>query len=132
MNNEINIPKFIIDLTNYLIVFKNLSRVYVNNMIVTLGQFLEFINAYKFKSQYSSISAITLDDIRTLTNSDIYSFIYFLAESQYKTNSRIVKIEHLRTFFNYLHTIKNTIFTEPFKKINTDRKIEKNCLITYH
>ena len=49
MNDEMNIPQFIVDLTNYLIVFKNLSRVYVNNMIVTLGQFLEFINAYKFK-----------------------------------------------------------------------------------
>lgn len=125
MNEELNIPQFIIDLTNYLIVFKNLSKVYINNMLVTLSQFLEFINVYKFKCQYSSTSAITLDDIRSLTNSDIYSFIYFLAESKYKVNSRIVKIEHLKTFFNYLHTIKNTIFTEPFKKINTDKKIEK-------
>ncbi len=125
MNDEINIPQFIVDLTNYLIVFKNLSKVYISNMLVTISQFLEFINIYKLKSQYDSISSITVNDIRSLNNSDIYSFIYFLAESQYKTNSRIVKIEHLRTFFNYLHTIKNTIFTEPFKKINTDKKIEQ-------
>ena len=125
MNDEMNIPQFIVDLTNYLIVFKNLSKVYISNMLVTISQFLEFINIYKLKSQYDSISSITVNDIRSLNNSDIYSFIYFLAESQYKTNSRIVKIEHLRTFFNYLHTIKNTIFTEPFKKINTDKKIEQ-------
>lgn len=37
----------------------------------------------------------------------------------------VVKTEHLRTFFNYLFTIKHTLFTEPFKKINSDRKIMK-------
>lgn len=55
-------------------------------------------------------------------NSDIYSFIYFLAENNYKTNSRVVKTDHLRTFFDYLYTIKHTIFTEPFKKIKCERK----------
>jgi site-specific recombinase XerD len=34
-------------------------------------------------------------------------------------------LEHIRTFFNYLFTIKHTIFREPFKKINSERKIEK-------
>lgn len=94
-------------------------------MAITVGQFLEFINIHKFKNKYNSVKDITLNDVRSLTNSDIYSFIYFLAESQYKINSRVVKIEHLRTFFNYLFTIKHTIFTEPFKKINSERKIEK-------
>jgi integrase/recombinase XerD len=125
MNEENKIPKFVTDLTNYLIAIRNLSEVYVKNMAITVGQFLEFINIHKFKNKYNSIKDITLNDVRSLTNSDIYSFIYFLAESQYKINSRVVKIEHLRTFFNYLFTIKHTIFTEPFKKINSERKIEK-------
>ena len=68
---------------------------------------------------------MTLNDVRSLKNSDIYSFIFFLAESQYKINSRIVKTEHLRTFFDFLYTIKHTIFTEPFKKINAERKMQK-------
>lgn len=34
-----------------------------------------------------SIQELTLNDIRSLNNSDIYSFIYFLAESQYKINT---------------------------------------------
>lgn len=125
MNEENKIPKFVSDLTNYLIAIRNLSEVYVKNMAITVGQFLEFINIHKFKNKYNSVKDITLNDVRSLTNSDIYSFIYFLAESQYKINSRVVKIEHLRTFFNYLFTIKHTIFTEPFKKINSERKIEK-------
>lgn len=125
MNEESKIPKFVTDLTNYLIAIKNLSEIYIKNMTITVEQFLEFINIHKFKNKYSSVSELTFNDVRSLSNSDIYSFIYFLAESQYKINSRVVKIEHLRTFFNYLFTIKQSIFTEPFKKINSERKIEK-------
>ena len=123
MKEESKIPKFVTDLTNYLIAIKNLSKVYVKNMTITIEQFLEFINIHKLKNKYESIQELTLNDIRSLTNSDIYSFIYFLAESQYKINSRVVKTEHLRTFFDYLFTIQHTLFTEPFKKINSDRKI---------
>lgn len=122
---EPKIPKFVIELTNYLLAIKNLSNIYIQNMQITIQQFLEFINVHKFKNKYDSIESITLNDIRTLKNSDIYSFIFFLAESNYKINSRIVKTEHLRTFFEYLFTIKHTLFSEPFKKINSERRIEK-------
>lgn len=122
---ELKTPKFVTNLTNYLIAIRNLSEVYITNMTVTIEQFLEFINIHKFKNKYDSIEDMTLNDIRALNNSDIYSFIYFLAECHYKINSRVVKTEHLRTFFDYLFTIEHTIFTEPFKKINAERKIEK-------
>lgn len=122
---EIKIPKFVTDLTNYLVGIKNLSEVYVTNMKVTIEQFLKFINVHKLKKQYDSIEDFTLNDIRSLNNSDIYSFIYYLAECHYKMNSRVVKTEHLRTFFDYLFTIKNSLFTEPFKKINCERKMEQ-------
>lgn len=122
---EIKIPKFVTELTNYLVGIKNLSEIYITNMTVTIEQFLEFINAHKFKNKYDTIEKITLNDIRTLNNSDIYSFIYFLAECHYKINSRVVKIEHLRTFFNYLYTIKHSTFTEPFKKINCEKNMEQ-------
>ena len=77
MNEENKIPKFVTDLTNYLIAIKNLSKVYVKNMTITIKQFLEFINIHKLKNKYESIQELTLNDIRSLTNSDIYSFIYF-------------------------------------------------------
>ena len=118
-------PQFINDLINYLVGIKNLSAIYVNNMVITIQQFLEFINTHKLKNKYDNIEKFTLNDLRALTNSDIYSFIFFLAEDHYKLNSRVVKTEHLRTFFDYLFTIKHTIFTEPFKKIKCERKVEQ-------
>ena len=111
------------DFVNYLVAIRNLSDVYIKNMTVTIEQFLEFINVHKFKSKYNTINDMSLNEIRSLNNSDIYSFIFFLAESHYQNNSRVIKVEHLKTFFDYLFRIKNTLFTEPFKKINTERKI---------
>lgn len=122
---ELNMPQFVNNLVSYLIGIKDLSEIYAHNMTITIKQFLEFINVHKLKNKYNSIEDFTLNDIRSLSNSDIYSFIYFLAESHYKTNSRVVKTEHLKTFFNYLFTIKETIFTQPFRKIKTDRKAEE-------
>jgi len=123
--NKNNMPQFINDLINYLVGIKNLSAIYVNNMVITLEQFLEFINTHKLKNKYDKIENFTLNDLRSITNSDIYSFIFFLAENHYKLNSRVVKTEHLRTFFEYLFRIKHTLFKEPFKKIKCERKVEQ-------
>ena len=123
--SEIKKPNFVEDFANYLVAIKNLSQPYIKNMTVTIEQFVEFINVHKFKNKYNSIEDITLNEIRSLNNSDIYSFIFFLAESHYQNNSRVIKIEHLKTFFDYLFRIKHTIFKEPFKKINSERKLVK-------
>lgn len=83
---ESKIPGFVTDLTNYLVAIKNLSQIYVTNMTVTIEQFLQFINVHKLKNKYQTIEKISLNDVRSLNNSDIYSFIYYLAECHYKLN----------------------------------------------
>ena len=123
--SSIKLPTFIEDISNYLSGIKNLSNIYIKNLKITLVQFLDYINVHKFKNKYKTIELITLNDIRVLSNSDIYSFIYYLADSNYKVNSRVVKIEHLRTFFNYLYDIEHKVFRQPFKKLKTERKIEE-------
>ncbi len=116
-------PAFLKNFSNYLIAIKNFSSIYVKNVTITLQQFLDFINVHKYHNKYSSIKNIDLNDIRYLSNSDIYSFIFFLAESHYKISSRILKIEHLRTFFDYLYRIQHSIFIEPFKQIKREKNI---------
>ena len=41
---ETNTPKFLTEFSNYLIAIKNFSGIYVKNMIITIQQFLDFIN----------------------------------------------------------------------------------------
>lgn len=121
--NKNEYPNFIMEFSNYLLAIKNLSDIYISDILTTLKQFFSFINVHKYNGKYNSIKSITLNDIRSLSNSDIYSFIYFLAENHYKIGSRILKIEHLKKFFDYLYRIKNNIFTEPFKKIKREKNI---------
>lgn len=120
MNNKL--PDFINDLTNYLYAVKNFSNFYIENLLVTVQQFLNFINIHKYHNEENSLESMTLNDIRGLNNSDIYSFIYFLAENNYKTNTRILKLEHLRKFFDFLYRIKHDVFRQPFKQIKREKK----------
>ena len=123
--NDNKVPSFLEDLTNYLSGIKNLSMNYIDDLKFTIVQFLEFVNIHTFKEKYETIDEISLNDIRSLANTDIYGFIFFLSERQYKTNTRVKKIEHLKTFFNYLYTISHKLFREPFKLIKTERKLEQ-------
>ena len=126
MDDTENIPNYLIDFSNYLIGIKNLSNTYVKNIISTVKQFLNFINVHILKNKYESIKDIELNDIRSLSNSDIYSYLYYLAQNHYKASSRITKTEFLRNFFDYLFRIKHNLFQEPFKKIKKDKsKSEK-------
>lgn len=122
MKNK-NYPKFINEFVDYLAGIKNFSSIYIKNTLVTLQSFLNFVNTHIFENKYNSIEEMSLNDIRYLSNSDIYSFIFYLAENHYKIGSRLDKIGHLKTFFDYLYRIKNSLFKEPFKQIKREKNI---------
>lgn len=115
-----NTPDYIESLSNYLLGIKNLSKVYINNLITTIKQFIDFSNQRLFN--LDSIDDVTLNDIRTLDNDDIHCFIFYLVKKGYKESSRNQKLEHIRTFFNFLYRIKHNLFQEPMKKVNRERK----------
>ncbi len=120
-----NYNEFITDFENYLYVIKNLSSQYIKKITQTITQFLNFINIYKFDNKFKSVEEISLNEIRTLTNQDIYSYIFYLADNNYKQGTRNFKIENLRTFFEFLYKIKHRLFKQPFQKINTEKRIIK-------
>ena len=124
MRNKIpqykNTPDYIESLSDYLLGIKNLSKVYINNLITTIKQFIDFNNQRLFN--LDSIDDVTLNDIRTLDNDDIHCFIFYLVKKGYKESSRNQKLEHIRTFFNFLYRIKHNLFQEPMKKVNRERK----------
>ena len=126
MENDNNIPVFLTEASNYLIAIRNLSKEYVEGFKSTIKQFLNFLNTKKFNDAYNSISDIDLNDIRGLNNSEIYSFMYYLAENNYSPSSRVKKTEYLKLFFDYLFRIKHTIFQNAFNKIETNRYKSKH------
>lgn len=126
MKENNNLPEYLKDYSGYLIGIKNLSEVYVKNIISTVKQFLDFVNIHILKNKYADSKDITINDIRTITNSNIYSYLFYLAENHYKASSRITKTEFLRNFFDYLFRIKHNIFQEPLKKIKREKKQVSN------
>lgn len=124
--NDNNYPDFLNEIINYLLGICNYSKQYVENIITTTMQFLSFMNTYKFEEKYNSINKFTLNDVRSLSKSDIYSFIYYLADNGYKEGTRITKLEHIRTFFDYLYRIKKSLFKEPFKQIKREKRLGSN------
>lgn len=122
MNNK-NYPEFIEDFKNYILGVKNLSTSYMDSMISTLKGFLEFVNDHIFDCKYENINEMTLNDIRYLNTSDLYGFIFYLTENHNSIGTRIKKIEHLRSFFDFLYRIKTTLFKEPFKTVKRERNV---------
>ena len=76
MNDE-KYPDFLNEISNYLLGIANYSKLYVDNIITTIMQFLTFMNTYKFEGKYDSLNKFSINDVRSLSKSDIYSFIYF-------------------------------------------------------
>ena len=122
MNDE-KYPDFLNEISNYLLGIANYSKLYVDNIITTIMQFLNFMNTYKFEGKYDSLNKFSINDVRSLSKSDIYSFIYYLADNGYKEGTRITKLEHIRTFFDYLYRIKRSLFKEPFKQIKREKRL---------
>ena len=126
MGNEIyEVPVFLEEASNYLLAIRNLSKEYIEGFRSTIRQFLNYLNTKKFDDAFDSISKMTLNDIRVLKTSDIYSFMFYLSENNYRPSSRVKKTEYLRLFFDYLYRIKHNIFQDTLGKIERNRNKAK-------
>ena len=127
MGNEIyEVPVFLEEASNYLLAIRNLSKEYIEGFKSTIRQFLNYLNTKKFDDAFDSISKMTLNDIRGLKTSDIYNFMFYLSENNYRPSSRVKKTEYLRLFFDYLYRIKHNIFQDTLGKIERNRHKAKH------
>lgn len=120
-----NYNDFMEDYKNYLYAIRNLSEGSIKKVYQTVKQFLEYLITFKFENKFNTVEEMNLNDIRTLSNQDIYSYIFYLAENNYKTITRSAKIEYLRSFFDFLYNIKHRLFNQPFQKIKTEKRFQK-------
>lgn len=122
-------PKFLNDFLNYCIAIKNFSNDYIANINSTCKQFLFFINNLN-TNQFSNINEMDINCIRKLSKEEIYEFVYYLGEKNYKPDSILTKIHELQSFLNYLYESNYHLFQNPTKELkslnlkrNKDKKI---------
>ncbi len=101
-------PRILADFLNYMETIKGKSRNTVKEYFYDLRLFFRYLKYSRNPSGASDfesidISDVTVDDIKTVTLSDLYSYMSFTSRQRNNNaSSRARKVASLRSFFNYL------------------------------
>ena len=103
-----NIPEVLQDFLNYMETIKGKSKNTTKEYFYDLRLFLRFIKCTKFNLKmneidFISIEDITIDHIKSVSLSDLYTYMSFLSrERDINASSRARKVASIKSFFNYL------------------------------
>lgn len=117
-NNSDN-PEF---LNNYLVhmkIVKMLSERTINEYYIDIRLFLKYYHSGASGNiEDTDISCMTTDEMKKITLSDIYDFIFYTADERNNADkARYRKISALRSFFKYLTKTTHILNDDPMKDI---------------
>ncbi|MBR1592348.1 MAG: tyrosine recombinase XerC [Ruminococcus sp.] len=120
-NNADN-PEYINEYLVHLRVVKMLSERTIQEYYFDTRLFLKYIRAVQTDTELDieemNISDITADDLKKISVSDIYNFIFYTSdERQNRERARYRKVSALRSFFKYLTKVARIVDTDPMKDI---------------
>jgi site-specific recombinase XerD len=121
-NNSDN-PEF---LNNYLIHIKLVqmrSERTIQEYYLDIRLFLKFVQESRVNSgkdiEDVDISRMTESDLKTITITDIYNFIFYASDERHNADkARYRKVSSLRSFFKYLTKVTHTLEVDPIKDID--------------
>lgn len=116
-NNSDN-PEFLNDYLVHIKIIKMLSERTINEYYLDIRLFLKFIHSGGENVDDADISKMTEDELRKITISDIYGFIFYAADERNNLDrARYRKISALRSFFKYLTKIAQILTDDPTKDV---------------
>lgn len=116
-NNNEN-PEFLNDYLVHIRVVKMLSERTINEYYLDVRLFLKFILNNDGYVDGTDISSMTVNDLKKITLSDIYSFIFYTADERSNAEkARYRKISALRSFFRYLTKTAHILENDPIRDI---------------
>jgi len=127
-----NIPSFLADYLNYMQTIKGKSANTVLVYFYDLRVFLRFLKLHKnIKTNTDEFDEIDISDIdisliKTVTLSDLYSYMSFV--SNYRSNSayaRARKVASLKSFFNYLTNKAKLIDKNPASELESPKIVKR-------
>lgn len=121
INNKNN-PDFLNDYLMHLKVVKMLSERTIEEYFLDIRLFLKFYRGNQLDIDGDvediDISAMTVDDMRKITVTDIYNFIFYAADERKNAEkARYRKLSALRSFFKYLTKTTHFLKEDPTKDI---------------
>lgn len=117
-------PEFLNEYIMHLKVVKMLSQRTIEEYFMDTRLFLKYIYNQSHNTNADDITEVdirnmTADDIRKITVSDIYGFIFFTADERKNLErSRYRKISSLRSFFKYMDRVAHLIDKDPCKDLD--------------
>ncbi len=120
-NNECN-PEFLNEYLVHLKIVKALSERTIDEYYLDTRLFLKFYKSGQGNSEYdienTDIFDMTIADLKKVTVSDIYNFIFYTADERKNAErARYRKVSALRSFFKYLTKTKGYFKDDPTKDI---------------
>lgn len=116
-NNKEN-PEFLNDYLVHIRVVKMLSERTINEYYLDVRLFLKYILNTDGYIDGTDISSMTAADLKKITLSDIYNFIFYTADERSNAErARYRKISSLRSFFGYLTKTAHILEENPIRDI---------------
>ncbi|MBQ3947147.1 MAG: site-specific integrase, partial [Ruminococcus sp.] len=118
--NNSNNPEFLNNYLMHLKIVKLLSERTIEEYYLDIRLFLRYVHGTGEKDVTEvNISDMTEAELKKITVSDIYNFIFFTADDRNNAErSRYRKISALRSFFKYLEKVANIIEKDPTKDLD--------------
>ena len=118
MNNRDN-PEYLNDYLVHIKIVKMLAERTINEYFLDLRLLLKYLYCIKYDAEFEEIGngvikLFTEDDLKTVTVSDLYNFIFYTFDERHNNEySRYRKTCSIRSFFKYLHKTANIISKNP-------------------
>lgn len=126
-----DMPDIVIEFLNYMLTIKNISRKTVSEYHYDLRTFMRFIKVTKYNADENNfkelpVNDITLDDIKNIDLTDLYSFMAFTSRELNNTAiTRSRKVACLRSFYKYLHTKVKLIDYNPAAELDSPKIVKR-------
>ncbi|MDD6345032.1 MAG: tyrosine recombinase XerC [Oscillospiraceae bacterium] len=133
--NSKNNPEFLNDFLVHIRIVKGLSERTINEYCIDIKLFLKYIRYIKEDIDCQvideiDISSMTVDDLKNISISDIYNFIFYLSDERKNNDcARYRKVSAVKSFFNYLCNQASLIPRNP--AANLDIPSPKRALPKY-
>lgn len=125
------LPLVVKDFLNYMETIKGKSKNTVKEYYYDLRLFLRFLKHHRnpdLETEFdkTDISDISIDLIRTVTLSDLYSYMSFLSrERNNKASSRARKVASIKSFFNYLTNKAKLLEYNPASELESPKILKR-------
>lgn len=130
-NNFNDMPDIVIEFLNYMLTIKNKSSKTVSEYYYDLRTFLRYIKVVKHNADESKFDElpvldVTIDDIKSIDLSDLYSFMAYI--SRERNNSAVTrarKVACLKSFYKYLYTKVKLIDSNPAAELDSPKIVKR-------